>query len=99
MSQSYRKKPRLLFLYSELADYFIACLKKLAEMHEVEIHVIHWPVNKEAPFAFNFPVGINFYQKDKFTKEQLIEKIDEISPDFIYCSGWMDNDYLMAAKK
>jgi glycosyltransferase involved in cell wall biosynthesis len=91
---------RLLFLYSELADYFVACLKKLQEMYDVEIHVIHWPVNKEAPFAFNFPESIKFYQKDTFlNKKDIVHKINEISPDFIYCSGWMDKDYLSAAKR
>jgi glycosyltransferase involved in cell wall biosynthesis len=91
---------RLLFLYSELADYFLACLKKLKEMYDVEIHVIHWPVNREAPFAFDFPKGIKFYQKGSFSnKKDLAQKIDDISPDFIYCSGWMDKDYLAAAKK
>jgi glycosyltransferase involved in cell wall biosynthesis len=93
------KKLRLLFLYSELADYFIACLKKLADMYEVEVHVIHWPINKEAPFAFNYPTNIQFYQKDRFSKEELSEKIRSLAPDFIYCSGWMDNDYLLDAKK
>jgi len=89
-----RPKPRLLFLYSELADYFLACIRTLISVYDVEVHIIHWQVNKEAPFAFDFPVGAYFYEKEKFTKKSLREKIRQLDPDFIYCSGWMDKEYL-----
>jgi glycosyltransferase involved in cell wall biosynthesis len=85
-------------LYSELADYFLACVRKLVKDYPVEVHVIHWPVNKEAPFAFDFPQGVNFYERNRFPGSDLKKKIDSISPDFIYCSGWMDKDYLAAVK-
>lgn len=89
-----REKLRLLFLYSELADYFLACIRKLVATHNVEVHIIHWPVNKEAPFAFDFPAGVFFYDKNQFDRISLKKKIGEIRPDFIYTSGWMDKDYL-----
>ncbi len=93
-----RSKPRILFLYTELAGYFISCLKKLSELYDVEIHVVHWQVNKEAPFKFEFEKDLNFYEKSSFSNQQLNEKVKEIDPDFIYCSGWMDKDYLAVAK-
>jgi len=95
----YQPKARLLFLYTELAGYFIACLKKLSEFHNVDIEVIHWPVNKEAPFHFNFSGTVNFTEKTTLSKMQLIQKVETMSPDFIYCSGWIDKDYLAIAKK
>lgn len=93
-----RQKPRLLFLYSELADYFLACIKKLISTYNVEVHVIHWPINKEAPFLFTFPEKVNFYDRKQFDLNELKEKVKNISPDFIYCSGWMDKDYLSVAQ-
>ncbi len=98
MKKSFKARPRLLFLYSELADYFLSCVRKLVDTYDVEVHVIHWPVNKEAPFAFDFPEGVQFYEKSQFKLEDIKKKIKSISPDFIYCSGWMDKDYLKAAK-
>lgn len=95
----YQPKPRLLFLYTELAGYFIACLKKLSELHDVDIEVIHWSVNKEAPFHFNFNGAVNFTEKNTLSNKQLIQKVESMSPDFIYCSGWIDKDYLSIAKK
>jgi glycosyltransferase involved in cell wall biosynthesis len=93
-----RQKPRLLFLYSELADYFLACIKKLTSVYDVEVHVIHWPVNSEAPFSFVFPDGVRFYNRKQFDLKRLQEKVKDICPDFIYCSGWMDKDYLSAVQ-
>lgn len=96
---SFRQRPRLLFLYSELADYFLACIRKLVAEYDVEVKVIHWPVNKEAPFVFTFPAEVAFIDKSKLNKDTLTKEIGSFSPDFIYCSGWMDKDYLEAAKK
>jgi len=90
----YQSKPRLLFLYTELAGYFIACLKKLYEINDVEILVIHWNINNEAPFHFSFPENIEFCPKNSFNFNQLSEKVKSFNPDFIYCSGWIDKDYL-----
>ncbi len=95
----YPQKPRLLFLYTELAGYFIACLKKLSELYDVEIYVVHWPVNKEAPFNFDFKGNVTFIEKKSLSVEQLNEKVKSISPDYIYCSGWIDKNYLSIAKK
>ena len=95
--KSYQSKPRILFLYTELSGYFIACLKKLSELYDVDIYVIHWPVNKEAPFHFNFADSIHFFDKNTFSKKELKEKIEAIAPDFIYCSGWVDKSYLSIA--
>lgn len=95
---SFQPRPRLLFLYSELADYFLACIRKLIAEYDVEVMVIHWPVNKEAPFLFSFPEGLTFYEKSLFDRQKLQSKVKDFSPDFIYCSGWMDKDYLHVIK-
>src|ERR1700727_1344575 len=92
------QKPRLVFLYSELDDYFLACIRKLTTLYDIEVHIIHWPVNKEAPFAFNFPDGVTFYNRNQFNAGTLKEKLKSIEPDFIYCSGWMDKEYLSAVR-
>ncbi|MGZ4099126.1 MAG: glycosyltransferase family 4 protein, partial [Bacteroidia bacterium] len=85
-----------LFLYTELADYFINCCKILSAHGTV--HIIRWPVNKEAPFQFEFPEGIKVYDKDNYKRNQLSQLIQEINPDIIICSGWIDKDYLNIVK-
>ncbi len=64
----------------------------------MDVHVIHWSVNKEAPFIFKFPEPVLFYEKNTLPGSCLKEKIYSLEPDFIYCSGWMDKDYLKAVK-
>ncbi len=82
---------KILFLYTELADYTIACCHELAK--QAEVHIVRWPVNKEAPFQFEFR-NLNIYSKQDFDQKTLKEKINSIRPDKIICSGWIDKDYL-----
>jgi glycosyltransferase involved in cell wall biosynthesis len=86
----------VLFLYTELADYFIACCNELAK--SANVHIVRWPVNKEAPFRFHFSSGIKVYEKNEYTRKQLGALIKQIGPDIIVCSGWIDKDYLNVVK-
>ena len=83
----YQAKPKLLFLYTELSGYFIACLKKLSELHDVEIYVFHWPVNKEAPFDFEFSGNVKFFEKRAFSKQELSEKIKTVHMIWAQCKS------------
>lgn len=93
------KVKKFLFLYSELAGYMLSCMKLLTELKPVEIEVICWPVNKEAPFSFIFPDKIKVHQKSEFTFDGLVKKVESINPDVIYCSGWIDKDYTKICKR
>jgi glycosyltransferase involved in cell wall biosynthesis len=94
------QKKKIVFLYSEIATYFLACVEKLAQYEQVEVHIIRWPVNKEAPFQFSIPKEINVYDRGDYTQqEQLSSLVKSISPDIIYCSGWMDKGYLKICKQ
>lgn len=87
---------RVLFLYTELADYFLKCCEQLATSDEV--FIIRWPVNKEAPFKFSYSEKIKVFDKDKYDLDQLNGLLKEINPDMIVCSGWIDKDYLKITK-
>lgn len=89
------KRPKIAFLYSELAGYFMACIDELKK--EADVLIIRWPVNKEAPFQFDFS-GIECLEKSELPGESLIEKVKDFKPDLLFCSGWMDKDYLTIAK-
>lgn len=99
MQAGINKKIKILFLYTEIAGYVVACLEKLCELHpNVEIHLVRYPVNKEAPF--NFELGNRFfvYQRKEFNLKQLEELTNKICPSIIVCSGWIDKDYLKICK-
>lgn len=82
------------FLYTELADYIMNCFTVHLEQYpEDTIHVVHYPVNKEAPFVFNQVERLHMHNKEELTDDQLHLLADNIQPDVIFCSGWADRAY------
>ncbi|MEZ4722069.1 MAG: glycosyltransferase family 4 protein [Flavobacteriales bacterium] len=91
------KRPsRVTILYSELADYTLACLKALVA-HEVDLLLIHWPINPEAPFQLDLSF-CEHYSRDTLTDTQLEEIVLKNNPGIILCSGWMDKGYVNVCK-
>ncbi len=92
------RKKRVLFLYTELAGYFISSIRRLAAHEDVEIHIFRYPINEEAPFIFDMPSKTTCYERTDLTTAQVRAKVKEINPDFIYSSGWVDKGYLSICK-
>ena len=83
-------------MYTELADYTIACLKALkASERDTKILVIHYPVNAEAPFVFDFE-GIGVFRSiNEFESyEKLKSFVRAFRPETIVCSGWVNKWYV-----
>lgn len=87
---------KFVFLYTEIAEYFLACCRELSKHGEV--HIIRWPVNKEAPFHFSENKNIWLYNKSDYNKQGLLNLVQTINPSIIICSGWIDKDYLKITK-
>ena len=87
---------KILFLYTEIASYFTACVDELSK--ETEVHVLRYPINKEAPFQFSTGTKIIYYERNDYTYDKLRKLIEKINPDAIFCSGWIDKDYLKICK-
>jgi glycosyltransferase involved in cell wall biosynthesis len=88
---------KLIVLYTELADYSLACLKALSE-RGVSICLIHWPINPEAPFQFDLSFCQAHYSRDGMNDDQLNQIVSDFVPDLILCSGWMDKGYVRLCK-
>ena len=91
-------KKKILFLYTELAEYFISCIRELVDQHSVEVHIVRWPVNKEAPFQFEIPAAVKVYEKQDYNRKQLIKLCLSINPVLLFSSGWLDRDYLAVVR-
>lgn len=89
-----KRTKRILILYTELAGYTLAALRALQEHGNVNVHLIRWPVNSEAPFDFQFDSSFKVYTRTDFTNESLLRLAEEIQPDIVLCSGWTDKGYL-----
>lgn len=91
---------RILFLYTELAGYFLSCITELKNKVDCEVHIVRWPVNNEAPFDFSFSNKIQVYDRNKYSSfDALLKLSSKIAPDVIYCSGWVDKGYLSVCKR
>lgn len=90
---------RILFLYTELAEYTMACLEALETHDQLEIHVVKWPVNNEAPFRFRSLKRTTLYERNNYSDQALIELAKNINPDVVLTSGWVDKGYLSVVKQ
>lgn len=93
-------KKQIVFLYTEISTYFLACIDKLALRSTIEITIIRWPLNKEAPFDFSFSSSITIIERYSFVSDdKLVEFVSNLNPSIIYSSGWVDKGYLKVCKK
>lgn len=91
---------RIVFLYSELAGYFLACAEELGKHQDVaSVDIVHWPINPEAPFNFESTESYSLHPKADYTRDGLKTLLESINPTALVCSGWMDADYNAMAKQ
>ena len=88
---------KIVFLYTEIADYFISACLELAK--DAQVHIVRWEVAKEAPFQFDFSDKLNIYSRDNYDNPSLQSLINRINPDIIFCSGWIDKGYIKIIKQ
>ncbi|MDB0025390.1 glycosyltransferase [Flavobacteriales bacterium] len=90
---------RIVFLYSELAGYFLACAEALGQHPDVSsVDIVHWPIHPEAPFQFSSADHYTLHPKEKHDRNSLKQLLAQIEPTALVCSGWMDSDYNAFAK-
>lgn len=87
-----------LFLYTELAPYFLACVERLVRDHGAEVHIVRWPVNTEAPFELRFGDRIRVYDRPEYDDAALLDLATRIDPDAVFTSGWVDKGYLRSCR-
>jgi glycosyltransferase involved in cell wall biosynthesis len=87
---------KVLFLYTELAEYMLACIRALKNSSaSPEVLVIHYPANPEAPFKFDFSLTGKFISTEEIPNYSVLKKeVDSFSPDKIVVSGWANKNYL-----
>ncbi|MFT5595367.1 MAG: glycosyltransferase involved in cell wall biosynthesis [Flammeovirgaceae bacterium] len=84
---------KVIFLYTELADYIRNCFERLAASG-AEVHVVAYPVNPEAPFEFGEASVANYYDRTEFDEQGLKDLVRGINAQAVFCSGWIDEGYI-----
>lgn len=90
------RSKKVIFLYTELADYFLSTAS-IVQL-QAEVKIVHWPIAKEAPFDFSKYQHLSLINREGLHLEALKHIIHEFDPDVIICSGWIDKDYLKVTK-
>ena len=88
----------IVFLYTELAEYFLSCIRELSEIPGLQILIVRWPINSEAPFEFSWPDKVKVLNRDELDDSKLNAHIAAFNPDVIFCSGWIDKGYLKTSQ-
>lgn len=89
---------KILVLYSEIAGYFISCVRQFADLHAAEIHIVRWPINPEAPFKFSDHPNIIYHERNDYDAAGLLALAQQIDPEVLYIAGWIDKPYLKVAR-
>lgn len=89
----------VLFLYSEVAGYFLASAETLYAEYGYQVHIVTKPTNPEAPYVFPDYEGISFYQRNEMNADDIYELFKKLNPKFVYISGWGDKTYMKVAPK
>ena len=89
----------VLFLYSEVAAYSLACAEALHVHHGYQIHIVRWPVHQDAPFKFRAYKGITFYERSEMEADDIFTLYQKLQPQWVYVSGWLDKAYVQVCRK
>lgn len=92
------KLHRVMFLYTEIAPYFIACLRTLVETCNAEVLLVRWPINSEAPFSIEIPDRVTLLERADLDTDKLIDAFNIFSPQLVLASGWVDKGYLKVCR-
>lgn len=93
-----RTRPKVLVLYTELAPYVLACMNAFVEAADIDLHLVRWPVNKEAPFRLRFHPRITVHERASFDDDGLVALALRLMPHLVITSGWVDKGYLKACR-
>ncbi len=89
---------RIAFLCSHPAPYFDACFRYIHQRYGVEILIVYFKPNAQAPFAIKMSDFSDYtYCREDYSLKQLSSFVEEFKPDAIYVPGWIDLGYLWLA--
>jgi glycosyltransferase involved in cell wall biosynthesis len=90
---------KILYLYSELVGYQIPIFEIYVNTYKAQVHVVSWDKNKLKPYTPPQLDDVIYYKRSEYSKYDILSLANEIIPDIVYVSGWMDKAYLYVTKQ
>lgn len=78
--------------------YTVATIRELAKQKN-EVYVVHWDHKKLTPYKAPVIPNVFMYKRSELTDSDLMKFTNNIKPDIVVVSGWMDKGYMGVAKK
>lgn len=89
----------ILYLYAEIHSYQVAVFRELIQRYQAELHIVHRDRNLTKPYQIPEMEHVRFYPKSRMGTAEILALAAHLEPTLVYVSGWMDEDYLKAAKR
>jgi len=100
VTKTLRGTKTILLLWSPLADYTMACFKKLSEREDIRLYIIYQPAEANAPYK---SFDLDFFQKvfiyKKENEKQLNDFCMSLCPDIILMASWNYPFYMSVARR
>lgn len=96
------KEVKIVFFYTVVVHYVIGLLRALKKVDpNIGLTVVFYDKKNINSSRYIVPSidGINFIQRSVVDKQGLLDLLIKEDPSIIYISGWVDKDYIWAAKK
>lgn len=90
---------KIAILYTRMAGYFYESLQVFAKTYRAEILIIAQKPDPNAPYQFEDTTQIRIEERNAYSGNKLIERIDTFHPDIIYMTGWTDSQYLKIGRQ
>lgn len=88
-----------LFLCSRLAGYFYNSIRVLVESDpDIVVMIIARPNAENAPFQYKAHERITIQSRNDFQVAEFVNSATNFAPDYVYISGWSDNQYRLLGK-
>ncbi len=102
MSVHKSKRIKIVFLYAEVIGYTVGMFHQLLNIdRDINIHVVFW--DRKHPNSSRFKIEgtqeVNYHPRSSFDVSGLYTFLDNVKPDILFISGWMDSGYIAAAMK
>jgi glycosyltransferase involved in cell wall biosynthesis len=90
----------VVFFCSEVVGYTVGMFQAILRFNsEMKIHVIHFDRNKKSMFELNSnSESLFFYRRTDFDLASMTQFLEQKEPVILYLPGWMDKDYIRAAR-
>lgn len=101
MQSAQTSEKRIVYLWAEVPGYVVGVAKTLSLKFNCKLDIVYWDKLGENSTRFQIAglENTNFHKRTTLSIGKIVDLLIAKDPQIIVISGWMDKDYIAAAKK